>query len=528
MMDFSIVMIGVIKINEINENSPTKKESENPAYKEINTAGKRKATRETIVPTLTWISDEMADQYNDHHPLSCPCLLSAFHLAGYSPNNDNSPAYGIAPKDQSDIEYGEAKIGIRTLPPGQFNASTYKDSMMSDLVTRPQRSSGVADPLQFTATLTLSSQTDRLHSTCEDNENSTTRQECGLVSTPFLTPDSIPITAIDWYNHPCTEMNNCRENRMQLRQVNHHDSDNNDLPFTSSNCVTASHLMVGGDDPMFTAVSNWLGSPNSDLFDSSLIETKPIIQNVSPTHFPHSPAKMYSNASASACASSLKQRPVSASTAAAMVSPIPTTSPIVANFLKSKILHQRLNLPSEVQLEFVNDGHGIKNPLMIENSRRPYRKRTGGTNSDNSNNDAKFVCGVCLKALSSRSSLNRHAWCHSPIKRYLCTFCIKGFNDIHDLKRHSRTHTNVRPYKCDLCKKSFTQRAPMEKHCLRTHGIQCRYAVNYQRTKLHVCEECGHTTYESEIHYQHIKENHPYSTLLRKHSGKRHFKLSNS
>uniref|UniRef100_A0A1B0G4F2 C2H2-type domain-containing protein n=1 Tax=Glossina morsitans morsitans TaxID=37546 RepID=A0A1B0G4F2_GLOMM len=385
----------------------------------------------------------MADQYNNnHHPLSCPCLLSAFHLADYSPNNDNSPAYGIAPKDESDIKYDEAKIGIRTLSPGDFNASTYKDSMMSDLITRPQGASGFADSLQFTATLTLSSQTDNLHSTCEDNENTTTRQEFGLVSTPF----SIPITAIDCYNHPGTEMNNCHENRVQLRQVNHQ----------------ASHLMVSGDDPMFTAVSNWLDTSNSDLFDSSLIETKPIIQN--------------------------------------------------------------LNLPSEVQLEFVNDGHGIKNPLIIENS----RKRTGRTNSNNRNNDGKFVCGVCLKALSSRSSLNRHAWCHSAIKRYLCTFCMKGFNDMHDLKRHSRTHTNIRPYKCDLCKKSFTQRAPMEKHCLRTHGIQGRYALNYQRTKLHVCEECGHTTYEYEIHYQHIKENHPYSTLLRKHSGKRHFKLSNS
>lgn len=285
--------------------------------------GKRKVSRETIVPTLTWTPNQaMADQYNNnHHPLSCPSLLSAFHLADYSPNNDNSPAYGIAPKDESDTKYDEAKIGIRTLSPGDFNASTYKDSMMSDLITRPQGASGVADSLQFTATLTLSSQTDNLHSTCEDNENTITRQEFGLVSTPFLTPDSIPITAIDCYNHPGTEMNNCHENRMQLRQVNHQ----------------ASHLMVGGDDPMFTAVSNWLDTSNSNLFDSSLIETKPIIQNVSPIHFPHSPAKRYSNASASACASSLKQRPV-------IAPPILTTSPIVASFLKSKILHQRVSI----------------------------------------------------------------------------------------------------------------------------------------------------------------------------------------
>uniref|UniRef100_A0A1A9VWU2 C2H2-type domain-containing protein n=1 Tax=Glossina austeni TaxID=7395 RepID=A0A1A9VWU2_GLOAU len=451
----------------------------------------------------------------DHH-LSCPCLLSALLLADYSPNNDNSPAYDIAPKDEPDIKYDEVKIGIRTLSPGEF-----KDSVMSDLITRPQRASSVADPLPFTATLMPSSQTDHSQSTCEDNENSITRQEFGLVSTPFLTPDSMPITAIDCYNQPDTEMNNCQENLMQLRQANHHDSDNSDFLFTSSNCVTADHhLMVGGDDPMFTAASNWSGTSNSELFDSSLIETKPIIESVSPTHFPHSPTRRYSNASAS----------VSVPMPAAMASPILTTSPIIAYFLKSKALHQQLGLPSEVQLEFVNDGHGIKNPLIIENSPpRRYRKRIGGTNSNSSNNDAKFVCGVCLKALSSRSSLHRHARGHSAIKRYLCTFCFKGFNDVHDLKRHVRTHTNIRPYKCDLCKKRFTQRGPMEKHCLRVHGIHWQHVVNYQRTKLYVCEECGHSTNEFEIHYQHIKEHHPYSTLLHKHSGKGQFiHLSNS
>ncbi|KAL9884652.1 uncharacterized protein ACN427_011416 [Glossina fuscipes fuscipes] len=467
----------------------------------------------------------MEEQNNNYHLLSSRCLLSTLHLVDNSPNNHKSPACGIAPKDEPDIKYDEEKTGIRTIYPEGFNASSmHKDSITSNLTGRAQGDSGVADPLQFPlqATVMPSSQTDHMQSTCEDNENSNTRQEFKLISAPFLTPDSIPTTVVDCYNHPGTEINNCDENLMQLRQANHHDSDNSDLPLTSSNGVTAGDSIVGTDDPMFTAVSNWLGTSNSAQWELSLIETNSITQSVSPTHFSHSPTKRYSNASA--CATSLKQNPVSASMPAAMARPILTISPIIAHFLESKVLHQRLNLPSEMQLEFINDGHGIKNPLIIENTRRRYRKRTSGTNSNNgnneiennSNNGAKFVCGICLKALSSPSALNRHAWCHSPMKRYLCTFCIKGFNDAHDLKRHTRTHTNVRPYKCNLCKKSFTQRAVMEKHCLHVHGMQSSYVLNYRQTKLHVCELCGHTTYESEIHYQHLKENHPYSTLLRK------------
>lgn len=46
--------------------------------------------------------------------------------------------------------------------------------------------------------------------------------------------------------------------------------------------------------------------------------------------------------------------------------------------------------------------------------------------------------------------------------------------------------------------------------------------------QMYVCEECGHTTHEPEVHYLHLKEQHPYSPALLKFYDKRHFKFTNS
>lgn len=137
-------------------------------------------------------------------------------------------------------------------------------------------------------------------------------------------------------------------------------------------------------------------------------------------------------------------------------------------------------------MEFVNGGHGFKNPLAVENV-HGHRIRDDGKLSpipiaeDDPN---KFACHICSKAFTLQRLLNRHMKCHSDIKRYLCTFCGKGFNDTFDLKRHTRTHTGVRPYKCNLCEKSFTQRCSLESHCLKVHGVQHQYAYKERRTKV--------------------------------------------
>lgn len=163
-------------------------------------------------------------------------------------------------------------------------------------------------------------------------------------------------------------------------------------------------------------------------------------------------------------------------------------------FYNENILELQLGLPPEAKLEFVNGGHGIKNPLAIENTiSGHHRIRTIETEDIKKNAEVipseegdgtKFVCRICTKSFTLQRLLNRHMKCHSEIKRYLCTFCGKGFNDTFDLKRHTRTHTGVRPYKCNLCEKSFTQRCSLESHCLKVHSVQHQYAYKERRTKV--------------------------------------------
>lgn len=151
-----------------------------------------------------------------------------------------------------------------------------------------------------------------------------------------------------------------------------------------------------------------------------------------------------------------------------------------------------MGLPAEIQLEFVNGGHGFKNPLALDNALGSHRNSdSGSSNGDKKSpqpiaddDPNKFACQICSKAFTLQRLLNRHMKCHSDIKRYLCTFCGKGFNDTFDLKRHTRTHTGVRPYKCNLCEKSFTQRCSLESHCLKVHGVQHQYAYKERRTKV--------------------------------------------
>lgn len=231
--------------------------------------------------------------------------------------------------------------------------------------------------------------------------------------------------------------------------------------------------------------------------------------------------------------------------------------------IRMTVLQQRLGLSGELPIEFVNGGHGIKNPLMNSAGRRSSSQPPEAHHDSSSNQSAgsveplsprprappppplhvpqppppppqpaarpqpnKLSCQECGKTFALQRLLNRHLKCHSDYKRYLCTFCGKGFNDTFDLKRHTRTHTGVRPYKCNMCDKSFTQRCSLESHTLKVHGIQHQYAYKERRAKVYVCEECGHTTNDPERHYVHLQEQHPYSPALLKFYDKRHFKFS--
>jgi len=194
--------------------------------------------------------------------------------------------------------------------------------------------------------------------------------------------------------------------------------------------------------------------------------------------------------------------------------------------MRIQILQQRYGIPQDAPLELINGGHGIKNPMVADVPEKKEIEKLPPLRCES--DPSKFACRICGKSFSLQRLLNRHMKCHSDTKRYLCTFCGKGFNDTFDLKRHTRTHTGVRPYKCNLCEKSFTQRCSLESHCLKVHGVTHQYEYKQRRSKVYVCEDCGHTTKEPEVHYLHLKEQHPYSPALLKFYDKRHFKFNNS
>lgn len=80
----------------------------------------------------------------------------------------------------------------------------------------------------------------------------------------------------------------------------------------------------------------------------------------------------------------------------------------------------------------------------------------------------------------------------------------------------------VRPYKCNLCEKAFTQRCSLESHMKKIHGVTQQYAYKERRTKLYVCEECGHTAFTQDSLLRHIHNQHPNSAFLRAKGARRH------
>uniref|UniRef100_A0A183BKE0 Protein ovo n=1 Tax=Globodera pallida TaxID=36090 RepID=A0A183BKE0_GLOPA len=163
-------------------------------------------------------------------------------------------------------------------------------------------------------------------------------------------------------------------------------------------------------------------------------------------------------------------------------------------------------------VEYVNGGYGLKNPLLNAHCAPPDVDPTPAPSSA----PGALTCRTCGKKFHLQRLLNRHAKCHSDLKRYLCTFCGKGFNDTFDLKRHTRTHTGVRPYKCDLCDKSFTQRCSLESHMRKVHGRAHAYGYKERRSKVFVCEECGFTSTAYDEYALHIQRAHPLSAALMK------------
>ncbi|XP_031626933.1 transcriptional regulator ovo isoform X2 [Contarinia nasturtii] len=425
----------------------------------------------------------------------------------------HNAAYGLVLKDEIDDD-AMNNINPNMMQSNQNYPYDVNDSMMGEM------NNGNVDPLQFTATLTFSSPAEHalLDSLTDavdlssflqrlpNDDQSSSGNDLEIASTPSLTPDSVSVNPNE---------NNCLESFPEIVLNRSYDRGQFNLPNGHSRYHEPNH------PPPY--------QQNRDI--QQLFQHQHQQQQQQQPQHPSHPAPIQSGHQGHPVHHSeqlsISHYDMDSHSNMSLPSPGSVEAP------DAKPIIQSLGLPPEVQLEFVNGGHGFKNPLAVDTVhshriRSNEEEKKASSESNGPNDENKFACRQCSKSFALQRLLNRHMKCHSDIKRYLCTFCGKGFNDTFDLKRHTRTHTGVRPYKCNLCEKSFTQRCSLESHCLKVHGVQHQYAYKERRTKMYVCEECGHTTNEPEVHYLHLKNNHPYSPALLKFYDKRHFKFTNS
>ncbi|KAK9728678.1 Zinc finger, C2H2 type [Popillia japonica] len=386
-------------------------------------------------------------------------------------------AYGIVMKDEVDLDIYESKIdSMGNLVQGSY--ASYDDSMMVDMVTEHALLESLSDAAD------LSSFLQRLPHEENDSEEIITSD----INSPSMTPDSSQLQSVEQNMDSFPDHILSRNYENQRFQPHHQFSKmyQDSLPSYPTLNTEALQVQVQMHQQNILSPSLSFNGSGLDL---------------------DSPTNM------------------------SLPSPGAASCSLDGGSHNDSGSPSNLGLPAEVQLEFVNGGHGIKNPLANQETIRQgsrTEEKTKVASITTEDGASQFCCRICNKTFALQRLLNRHLKCHSDIKRYLCTFCGKGFNDTFDLKRHTRTHTGVRPYKCSLCEKSFTQRCSLESHCLKVHGVQHQYAYKERRTKVYVCEECGHTTSEPEVHYLHLKDKHPYSPALLKFYDKRHFKFTNS
>lgn len=86
--------------------------------------------------------------------------------------------------------------------------------------------------------------------------------------------------------------------------------------------------------------------------------------------------------------------------------------------------------------------------------------------------EGDFVCHLCGKKMKTILSLENHVKLHSGLKEFKCEACGSAFATNHSLKCHKKIHErgpdNSLQYVCHVCQKPMSNKSSLNQH-LKTH-----------------------------------------------------------
>lgn len=148
-------------------------------------------------------------------------------------------------------------------------------------------------------------------------------------------------------------------------------------------------------------------------------------------------------------------------------------------------------------------------PERCVQGRRAFQKSSKLQGPQEHRGAKHYVCQLCGKAYSHRSTLQQHQRLHTGERPYQCPFCDKAYTWSSDHRKHIRTHTGEKPYGCPDCGRAFVRSSDLRKHQRNMHSndkpfpcAQCGLTFNrplsllrHQRTHLGTkpfrCSICG-------------------------------------
>ncbi|XP_045204929.2 zinc finger protein 540-like [Mercenaria mercenaria] len=108
---------------------------------------------------------------------------------------------------------------------------------------------------------------------------------------------------------------------------------------------------------------------------------------------------------------------------------------------------------------------GMKKVYLCQMCGKKFSQRSSYKQHCNAHNGIKpYKCDVCEKAFVYHKSLKEHKFMHDNIRRFPCTFCDKAFRQRTTLHIHLKTHKTVKDHVCPVCGRGFAQKQAMERH----------------------------------------------------------------